>query len=107
MSSCSSDGWWGWAEGAVVAQQCPQDIDQAPGQVEQGLGVDAMLCAFALVERSGWSVGATCWGAVLNTALRCPDVIAASSRIGADHRRYEGGIGRHSPRGVGRNCMPA
>src|SRR5690349_15330242 len=55
----SSDlGWRDRAVGPVVAQQCPQDVDQAPGQREQSLGVDLVLVAFALVVVLRWPVGA-------------------------------------------------
>src|SRR5215472_13765586 len=56
MSSCGSPGRRGLAEGAVVTQECPQYVDEAPGQGGQGLGVNAVLGAFALVEGLGWAV---------------------------------------------------
>ena len=40
-----------------VAQQCPDDVDQAAGQGDQGLGVPFPLGAFAQVEGSGGTVG--------------------------------------------------
>lgn len=48
-----SGGGWQWRGGLggpVVAQQCPQEVDAAAGQGEDGLGVAFALGALAVVE---------------------------------------------------------
>jgi hypothetical protein len=54
-SGLGSGLWRGRCEGPAVAQQCPQDVDQAPGQREQGLGVDESFAAFLVVDLNEWS----------------------------------------------------
>jgi hypothetical protein len=64
-ASCQGRGlhWRCSAEGPVVAQQRPQDVNEASGQGKDGLGMDSVLAAFAPV------VGAGC-AAALDTRQR-------------------------------------
>ena len=57
VSSRSVNGLWrGRRERTAVAQQCPEDVDQAAGQGEQGLMVAFALASLAGIE--GAAVGA-------------------------------------------------
>ena len=56
LSSGFSEWWWVRGPGALVAYECPEDIDAASGESDDGLGVGAALVAFLDVEvavRSG------------------------------------------------------
>ncbi|GAA0361216.1 hypothetical protein GCM10010151_58890 [Actinoallomurus spadix] len=55
-SSRLSDGWGGGVA-AFVAQQGPQDVDQAAGQSHQGLLVFAAFGSFALVVGPAGATG--------------------------------------------------
>jgi len=56
-SSGGSCGRCGGLPGPVVARQYPQDVDEAAGQGDHGLGVALSFRAFALAEDTGWAVG--------------------------------------------------
>src|SRR5262245_23050693 len=57
VSSLGFDGRWDRGEGAVVAQQCPQDVDEAAGQGDGGLGVALPFGSFTVVEGAGRAGG--------------------------------------------------
>ena len=38
--------WWGFGPGALVADECPEDIDAASGECDDGLGVGGAGVAF-------------------------------------------------------------
>lgn len=44
-------------ECAAVAQECPDDVDQAAGERDQWLGVDLSFTTFALVEATRGNIG--------------------------------------------------
>ena len=47
---CSGGLWWGRLETTLVAQQCPQDVDAAACQGEDGLGMAFAFGSLAVVE---------------------------------------------------------
>ena len=55
LSSGFSEWWWGFGPGALVAYECPEDIDAASGESDDCLGVGAALVAFLEVEVAVWS----------------------------------------------------
>lgn len=70
MTSQGLCGFWRWparllirlssgegVEGAVVAQERPQDVDAAACEGEDGLGVTLAFGAFAVIEASGFGAG--------------------------------------------------
>lgn len=49
-----ASAWWVRLEGALVTQQCPQDVDAAAGQRNYGLDVSPVLLRVSSGKSPGW-----------------------------------------------------
>src|SRR5204862_3746156 len=71
--------------GAIVAEQCPQDVDASAGEGEDGLDVALAFGAFAVIEASGVRAGLDAeQGGGVEDALQGSAVALGPVQVAAD-----------------------